>query len=52
MSGNCIIGRQPILDRNEHLHGYELLFRSTDANESGVLDASHATANVIINTLS
>ncbi len=51
MSENCIIGRQPILDRNEHLYGYELLFRATDVNESGVLDAGRATANVIINTL-
>ena len=52
MSDSCIIGRQPILDRNEHLYGYELLFRSTDTNESGEFDAGQATANVIINTLS
>jgi hypothetical protein len=53
MSDNCIIGRQPILDRDEKLIGYELLFRSTDLNESGVEkeDARRATANVIINTL-
>ncbi len=51
MSGNCIIGRQPILDRNECLYGYELLFRSTDINEADVQDAGKATANVIINTL-
>ena len=51
MSGNCIIGRQPILDRSEHLYGYELLFRSTDVNEADILDSGRATANVIINTL-
>lgn len=51
MAKNCIIGRQPILDRSEHLYGYELLFRSTDLNEAEVLDAGRATANVIINTL-
>jgi EAL and modified HD-GYP domain-containing signal transduction protein len=51
MGENCIIGRQPILDRSEHLYGYELLFRSTDINEADVDDAVHATANVIINTL-
>ncbi len=51
MSENCIIGRQPILGRNEHLYGYELLFRPTDANEADVQDAGRATANVIINTL-
>ncbi|MSN26098.1 MAG: EAL domain-containing protein [Geobacter sp.] len=51
MSDNCIIGRQPILDRNEHLYGYELLFRSTDVNAAIVQNATQATANVILNTL-
>ncbi|MHB8057336.1 MAG: EAL and HDOD domain-containing protein [Desulfuromonadaceae bacterium] len=51
MSKNCIIGRQPILDRNEHIFGYELLFRSTDVNEADIQDAGRATANVIVNTL-
>jgi len=51
MNGHCIIGRQPILDRNERLFGYELLFRSTDANEADVVDVGKATAKVIINTL-
>jgi len=52
MNNNCIIGRQPILDRKEHLYGYELLFRSTEANVATILDSGQATANVIINTLS
>jgi EAL and modified HD-GYP domain-containing signal transduction protein len=51
MNTNCIIARQPILDRNEHLHGYELLFRATTANEAAVENDWHATANVILNTL-
>lgn len=51
MSEHCIIGRQPILDRNERIYGYELLFRPTDSNEVDVLDARQATASVIINTL-
>lgn len=51
MSEHCIIGRQPILDRNEHLYGYELLFRSTDVNEANIQDSGRATANVIVNTL-
>lgn len=51
MNKNCIIGRQPILDRSEHLYGYELLFRSTDVNQADILDAGRATANVIVNTL-
>ncbi len=52
MGENCIIGRQPILDRKERLFGYELLFRTTEENEANVLDAGRATANVIINTIS
>lgn len=51
MNDNCIIGRQPILDRNEHLYGYELLFRSTDVNRADIQDTGKATANVINNTL-
>jgi c-di-GMP-related signal transduction protein len=53
MTQNCLIGRQPILDRNEEVVSYELLFRSVRARESAVVaDASNATASVIINTLS
>lgn len=51
MNNTCIIGRQPILDRNELLYGYELLFRSTEVNGADIQDAGRATANVIINTL-
>ena len=51
MSENCIIGRQPILDRKERIYGYELLFRSTDINAADIQDAGRATANVIINTI-
>ncbi|HEY3308402.1 MAG TPA: HDOD domain-containing protein [Desulfuromonadaceae bacterium] len=50
---NYLIGRQPILNRNEETFAYELLFRSADSLESAtVTNASHATANVIINALS
>jgi c-di-GMP-related signal transduction protein len=48
---NYFLGRQPILNRNEELVAYELLFRSSRARTADVIDASHATANVIINTL-
>ncbi len=51
MGDNCIIGRQPILDRNERIYGYELLFRSTDVNAADIQNAGKATANVIINTI-
>lgn len=49
--GNYLLGRQPILNRDEELVAYELLFRSTGSLTADVTDASHATANVIINTL-
>jgi c-di-GMP-related signal transduction protein len=53
LSRNCLIGRQPILNRNEEVISYELLFRSVGARNSAVVvDASNATASVIINTLS
>ena len=50
---NCLIGRQPILNRNEEVVAYELLFRSMNARDSAVFnDVSQASASVIIDTLS
>lgn len=49
--GNCLIGRQAILDRNESIVAYELLFRSVASPFSMVGDATLATASVIINSL-
>lgn len=50
---NYLIGRQPILDRNEEVVAYELLFRSAGShNMATVADATQATASVIINALS
>jgi c-di-GMP-related signal transduction protein len=49
--GKYLLGRQPILNRNEELVAYELLFRSAGSETADVTDASHATASVIINTL-
>lgn len=47
-----LIGRQPILNRDEQICAYELLFRSTDSlSSANVSDASQATASVILNTL-
>ncbi|MEI6702798.1 MAG: EAL domain-containing protein [Deltaproteobacteria bacterium] len=48
---NYLLGRQPILNRNEELVAYELLFRSTGSQAADVTNATQATANVIINTL-
>jgi len=47
-----LIGRQPILNRDEQVCAYELLFRSAQSlSEANVSDASQATASVILNTL-
>lgn len=42
------LGRQPILDRDERLVGYELLFRTSAENSSNVSDDAQATASVIL----
>jgi c-di-GMP-related signal transduction protein len=53
MDTNYLIGRQPILNRNEEVVAYELLFRSAGSKDAAtVLDTSQASASVIINTLS
>jgi EAL and modified HD-GYP domain-containing signal transduction protein len=47
-----LIGRQPILNRDEQICAYELLFRSAQSlTKANVSDASQATASVILNTL-
>jgi len=47
-----LIGRQPILNRDEQICAYELLFRSAQSlDAASVNDASQATASVILNTL-
>ncbi len=46
------LGRQPILDRNQQLFAYELLFRSGNAdhgNFASFVDGDQATATVITN---
>lgn len=44
------LGRQPILDQQQHLFAYELLFRSGRVDFADIGDNVHATATVIINT--
>jgi len=41
------LGRQPILDRNQALFGYELLFRSASAGPANIDSDVSATASVI-----
>ena len=45
------VARQPILDRNGELLGYELLFREPGSETAGVLDDRAATSTVILDGL-
>ncbi len=48
-SGQLFLGRQPILDRDQQLVAYELLFRRDTQNAANVTDGVMATATVIAN---
>ncbi len=48
---DAFIGRQPILDREQRIFGYELLFRSGQTGAANVLDNAQATASVMVNAL-
>lgn len=46
------LGRQPILDRNQSIVGYELLFRSADTLHANINGFPHVDSFVISNVLS
>ncbi|MFZ4859868.1 MAG: EAL and HDOD domain-containing protein [Desulfuromonadaceae bacterium] len=46
-SEKFFLGRQPILDRNQEIIGYELLFRSADIDHAVFNNYSHASSSVI-----
>ncbi len=46
---DVLLGRQPILDRDERVHGYELLCRSEGAARASALDGDRLTATVVLN---
>lgn len=51
MSGRQVfVGRQPILDRNLGVLGYELLFRDDPSADSARAQGDRATSRVIVNT--
>ena len=53
MQNHAYIGRQPIVDLQQKIVGYELLFRnSADASSAEVTDDLQAGANVLVNTFS
>jgi len=45
------IGRQPILNREQKIFGYELLFRDASKNFASIKKHDQATATVIVNAL-
>jgi c-di-GMP phosphodiesterase len=45
----CFVGRQPILDRNNQVYGYELLYRHSLDNAIGDVDRTVATSRVVMN---
>lgn len=52
LAEDIFLGRQPIVDRGQQMHGFELLFRNSPANHATVTDNVAATSTVIVNTLS
>ena len=50
-SEKFFLGRQPILDRNQEIVGYELLFRSADMDHAVFESYSQASSNVITHAL-
>jgi EAL and modified HD-GYP domain-containing signal transduction protein len=47
---NIFIARQPIYDRNNHLIGYELLYRASDTDVAEFSDGDLASSEVILNS--
>ncbi|MFE1243200.1 EAL and HDOD domain-containing protein [Fictibacillus sp. NPDC058756] len=47
---DIFIGRQPILDRDENVVAYELLYRNSTANRYEGLDHDRATVDVMVNS--
>lgn len=53
MQETAFIGRQPILNKNQLIIGYELLFRhSATASRAVIIDDLKATSRVLMNTVS
>ncbi|WOV84993.1 HDOD domain-containing protein [Sporosarcina jeotgali] len=50
MDASVFVGRQPILDRNGNLFGYELLYRNSEVNRFPDVNPEKATIGVLVNT--
>jgi EAL and modified HD-GYP domain-containing signal transduction protein len=49
-AGICRVGRQPILDRQHNIYGYELLYRSDEAYSESGFDGDLATARTVLDS--
>src|SRR5699024_39710 len=49
-NSTAFVARQPILDRNQNIYGYELLFRTGMSNAASITDGDAATSRVILNS--
>lgn len=50
MEINVFVGRQPILDRQGSIYGYELLYRNSEINRFPQIDSESATLQLIVNS--
>lgn len=50
VEASVFVGRQPILDRQGNLFGYELLYRNSELNRFPDVDPDKATIGVLLNT--
>lgn len=46
-AATALVARQPIFDREQRVHAYELLYRAEGEHAANVLDGEHATATVL-----
>lgn len=47
---NLFLARQPILNKNDNLYGYELLYRNSEQNFFADIEPEKATVSLLINT--
>lgn len=48
---DVFLGRQPILDKNQNVVAYELLFRSAHSLAANITDYSQAAATIVVNMI-
>lgn len=50
MEAHIFVGRQPILDSEGRIYGYELLYRNSEQNSFPNIDPEQATIQLLVNT--